>query len=63
MERETIGSSSHNLMTTCHSEKANSNKWPKSREPWRRGATGFCKLLWQLLSASSVLFGMPVRDL
>ena len=41
----------------CHSKEVKSNQrgchhctnWPKGQEPWRRGATGFCKLSWQLL--------------
>ena len=44
-------------LPNCHSKEVNSNqrgshlfsKWPKGQEPWRRGATGFCKLSWQLL--------------
>ena len=44
-------------LPNCHSKEVNSNqrgshlcsKWPKCQEHWRRGATGFCKLSWQLL--------------
>ena len=45
------------MRPNCHSKEVNSNQrgchhctmWPKGQEPWRRGATGFCKLSRQLL--------------
>ena len=35
-------------------------KWPKGQEPWRRGATGFCKLSWQLLVVVKLWLLFPI---
>ena len=54
------------MLPNCHSEEVNSNqshlcsKWPKGQEPWRRGATGFCQLLWQLLVVVKLWLLFPI---
>ena len=38
-------------------EGAQGPQWSKGQEPWRRGATGFCRLSWQLLARGGQLAG------
>ena len=37
--------------------------WPKGQEPWRRGATGFCKLSRQLLVPISQRLEQELEEL